>query len=391
MNLNETDMSFPNNTLESTASLTNHMFSVTYLWKILKACLVLVIFHEIASIFKSFILLLSKTESISLKSIFDSSNNKYSIFTNLHLFLNNTNKKQQKKKQKQKQKQKQQKDDAEEEEEEEEEEADDITETSKNKVSIAYSFIANAVYHLFLVVGGSIAFVMLGVNPLNIFAIFGSLGFAIALGLQGLLSDVSAGLVISMEGNFQINDIIEIDGNIGKVIEVTIFRTTILDFSNRHVHIPNASINKSIFRNYTAENYTITDFTVTISNYYLQNDGKTIDAIIQIIRTAVLQTPHVDVIEKSIQVGISNMNNLGTGFGVYVIYKSNQYPEGEINIKTNIRKALQEHNIWPIDRSYPHPEKASKNGRNEGHISYDYPSYYATSKQNPFLMKMTKK
>ena len=339
-------------------------FSIIYFWKIIKACLILIIFHEIASILKSVILQLAFTNKPSFSSVFDPKINKYSIVT----YIFTTNKHKQHK--------------------------TTTTTTTLNRASIAYTFIAHVVYYLFVVIGGAISLIVLGISPLNILAIFGSLGFALALGLQGLLSDISASLVISLEGNFQLNDIIEVDKNIGKVINVTLFRTTILDLSNRHVHIPNSNINKSIFRNYTAENYTIANFSIAISNYYL-NNGKTIDEIIKVIYEAVLSTPETDVIEKSLEVGISNMNDIGTGFSVRALYKSTQFPDGETRIKTNIRKALQENDIWPIDRKYPQQsnpllEQNEIKIQKENNVKYEFPTYYATSKDNPFVMKMTK-
>lgn len=65
----------------------------------------------------------------------------------------------------------------------------------------------------------------LGVNTGALVASIGILSFGLTLGAQDLVRDILAGLSIVMDGEFQVGDIIEINGFRGTVLEVGV-RTT---------------------------------------------------------------------------------------------------------------------------------------------------------------------
>ena len=68
----------------------------------------------------------------------------------------------------------------------------------------------------------------IGIDVTTLLASLGLLTFAISLGAKDLLTDILAGISIIFEGNFQVGDIIEINGYWGKVLEVGV-RTTKLE------------------------------------------------------------------------------------------------------------------------------------------------------------------
>ncbi|MBR2854738.1 MAG: mechanosensitive ion channel [Clostridia bacterium] len=68
----------------------------------------------------------------------------------------------------------------------------------------------------------------IGIDVTTLLASLGLLTFAISLGAKDLLTDILAGISIIFEGNFQVGDIIEINGYWGRVLEVGV-RTTKLE------------------------------------------------------------------------------------------------------------------------------------------------------------------
>jgi len=68
----------------------------------------------------------------------------------------------------------------------------------------------------------------IGIDTTTLLASLGLLTFAISLGAKDLVTDILAGISIIFEGNFQVGDIIEINGYWGRVLEIGV-RTTKLE------------------------------------------------------------------------------------------------------------------------------------------------------------------
>ena len=68
----------------------------------------------------------------------------------------------------------------------------------------------------------------MGIDMTTLLASLGLLTFAISLGAKDLVTDILAGISIIFEGNFQVGDIIEINGYWGRVLEIGV-RTTKLE------------------------------------------------------------------------------------------------------------------------------------------------------------------
>ncbi|MEG0167466.1 MAG: mechanosensitive ion channel, partial [Ruthenibacterium sp.] len=66
---------------------------------------------------------------------------------------------------------------------------------------------------------------LLGVNVTGIFASLGLLGLVVGFGAQSLIGDIITGIFIIFEGQYNIGDIIILDGFRGTVKEIGI-RTT---------------------------------------------------------------------------------------------------------------------------------------------------------------------
>lgn len=81
-----------------------------------------------------------------------------------------------------------------------------------------------------------------GVETTSFAAVIGSAGIAIGLAFQGTLSNFAAGIMLLMFRPFQVDDVITVAGQTGKVNEIELFTTTLDTFDNRRFIIPNGQV-----------------------------------------------------------------------------------------------------------------------------------------------------
>jgi small conductance mechanosensitive channel len=90
----------------------------------------------------------------------------------------------------------------------------------------------------------------LGVELLPLLAGLGVLGAGVALAMQGLLSDVAAGLSIIFSKPFRVGEYISLVGEEGQVKDISLFSTTLAHPDGSHVVIPNRKVVGEIYHNY---------------------------------------------------------------------------------------------------------------------------------------------
>ena len=80
----------------------------------------------------------------------------------------------------------------------------------------------------------------------------GVMGLIIGFAFKDIAENFIASLLLSIQKPFKIDDVIEVDGRLGVVNQVTARATTLVDFDGDHIQIPNATVYKNIIRNVTA-------------------------------------------------------------------------------------------------------------------------------------------
>jgi small conductance mechanosensitive channel len=109
-------------------------------------------------------------------------------------------------------------------------------------------FLANLVYALILAFVIIAALERLGVNTTSFAAVIAAAGLAIGFALQGSLSNFAAGVMIILLGHFKTGDLIEAAAQKGRVLDVQIFSTVLLDEQGVKVIIPNGAITAGTIR-----------------------------------------------------------------------------------------------------------------------------------------------
>ena len=103
---------------------------------------------------------------------------------------------------------------------------------------------------------------VLGIPMASVIAVLGAAGAAIALALQGTLGNLASGIMLVVLRPFRVGDFIEVGGNLGTVLEIGLFATTILTIDNRHVIVPNSTMTTSTLINYSSEELRRVDMVV---------------------------------------------------------------------------------------------------------------------------------
>ncbi len=93
-----------------------------------------------------------------------------------------------------------------------------------------------------------------GVETASLVAVLGSAGVAVALALQGSLSNVTGGLLLLLLKPFKVGDYIKEDanGNEGTVTEIGLFYTKLLTIDEKTVVLPNGPLANTSLTNNTA-------------------------------------------------------------------------------------------------------------------------------------------
>jgi len=80
----------------------------------------------------------------------------------------------------------------------------------------------------------------------------GVIGLALGFAFQDLAANFISGIMLAIRAPIKINDVVEIDGVQGTVIEILLRETLIRNFSGQDIFIPNKDFTSSKFTNYSS-------------------------------------------------------------------------------------------------------------------------------------------
>ncbi|AUC85168.1 mechanosensitive ion channel protein MscS [Polaribacter sp. ALD11] len=142
-----------------------------------------------------------------------------------------------------------------------------------------------------------------GVNVTAIFAASAALLIGVGLALQTLFQDIISGIFILVDKSVHVGDIIELEGQVGRVLDIRLRTTRAVTVDNKVLVIPNHLYLTNILFNWT-ENGTETRESVTVGVAYgsdvelvkqiLLDAAKKQDKILKISESKVLFTDFAD-------------------------------------------------------------------------------------------------
>lgn len=110
------------------------------------------------------------------------------------------------------------------------------------KVATVTSLVVSALTFTIFFVAVGLIFAELGVSLTAYLASASVVGLAIAFGSQGLVQDVVIGLTLLFSDAFDVGDMIEVSGQIGRVDNIGLRFTTLVNFHGQRVYVPNRNI-----------------------------------------------------------------------------------------------------------------------------------------------------
>jgi small conductance mechanosensitive channel len=126
------------------------------------------------------------------------------------------------------------------------------------------------------------ALARLGIQTASVLAVIGAAGLAIALALQGTLSNVASGLMLLVLRPFGVGDDVECDGVSGTVREIGLFATEFETVDGLYVMVPNTQLFGKPMKNFSRLPFRRVEVKLGIS--YAQDTGKAIAAAIAVLK-----------------------------------------------------------------------------------------------------------
>jgi small conductance mechanosensitive channel len=221
---------------------------------------------------------------------------------------------------------------------------DGITKTEQaeqvSKTNLVFLTLGNISYYAVLILAFFIVLKVLGIESTSLIALLGTTGLAIGLAIQGTLSDISSGVLLAILQTYSIGETIEVDGNIGKVVDFTILNTVIEDIdTNTIITIPNRKIQDSIIQNHTR-----TPARYVVFNIAISNAEKDIDKIRTSIIKMLLSTDGV-LVTPPPSIEVEDINQWGTTIRIKVGINSKDYGDLDDRLRTKIRATLIENKV----------------------------------------------
>lgn len=136
---------------------------------------------------------------------------------------------------------------------------------------------------------------VIGIEMTSFAALIASVGLAIGMAFQGSLGNLASGIMILIFKPFKVGDLIEVDGQLGFVKEVSVFVTFLNTFQNKSVIVPNGKITSDTITNLSVNGKIRADIPFAIR--YNADEGKAKQIVQDILNSSslVLQDPKPSV------------------------------------------------------------------------------------------------
>ena len=196
--------------------------------------------------------------------------------------------------------------------------------------------IARVVRGLVLLLFVVMALQNLGVQLLPLVAGLGVAGAGVALAMQGVLSNIVAGLSIILTKPFRVGQYIHVAGVEGQVEHISLFSTILLHADRSKVVIPNRKIVGEILHNYGH----VRQVSVQVGVAY----DTDMAAALQVIRDVVQSNPRVlkDVVPL---IGVARLAESAVQINIQPWVAVNDYGAASAEIARATLEALRTHHI----------------------------------------------
>ncbi|MEO6819066.1 MAG: mechanosensitive ion channel domain-containing protein [Ginsengibacter sp.] len=219
-----------------------------------------------------------------------------------------------------------------------------INSASRIDVSKKYA-VYNLVRYVVIVFAIIFGFQILGFNFTLLLGGAAALLVGIGLGLQSIFSDFISGIILLLESKIKINDIVEVDSLLCRVVDINLRTTTVLGRDDKYIILPNSLLTKNSVINWTYTSLA-SRFKVSVGAGYT-SDIKLVKELLEAIignQPGALKSP----------VPFVRFEDFADSYLLFSIYFWSEDVYGVENIKSEIRtKIFEKFRDNNIDISLP--------------------------------------
>ncbi len=152
----------------------------------------------------------------------------------------------------------------------------------------------------------------------------GLLGIVVGFAFRDIAENFLASMLLSIRNPFRTGELIEVDGNVGVVMNLNVRSTVLRTLDGNYVQIPNALVYKSTIKNYSSSENRRADFAVGIGYDSPTTKAQTLIANVLKRHPAVLENPEPLVLVEELGEATVNLR-------IYYWFASAVYSPAKIN------------------------------------------------------------
>lgn len=207
------------------------------------------------------------------------------------------------------------------------------------------SILSKLIYYILVIIVVISAFGILGVDLTGFIIAGGILGIILGFALQSVTSNFVSGLFLFWERPLKIGDLVEIDGKIGRVVDISIMSTKIVGLDGVLIRIPNEKVFQAIINNPSKTIARRIDFLVGIS--YNSDAEKAYN----VIKNIVLKHPFVLVYPEP-EIFVEELGDSSINIRVRLWAPTSEWYNVKRELLWKIKKALDQAGI-----EIPYPQR----------------------------------
>ena len=219
---------------------------------------------------------------------------------------------------------------------------------SASKLSVSdllKNFATGTTRKIVFLIGLVVALGTVGIDVGPFLAAAGVLGFVVGFALQDTLGNFAAGIMILLYRPYDIGDVVDAGGTVGKVTAMSLVSTTMHTPDNQKVIVPNGSIWGGTITNITAMDTRRVDLTMGIG---YEDD---IDKAAKVIEEVV--TAHELVLkDPAPQIEVANLGDSSVDFVVRPWSKTSDYWTVKFDLTKQLKQRFDKEGI-----SIPFPQR----------------------------------
>lgn len=204
-----------------------------------------------------------------------------------------------------------------------------LSRMESNKAQTLRKLIKSVARYSIYFISALTILINLGINPMPVLAGAGILGLAIGFGAQNLVRDIITGFFLIFEGQLEVGDFVEINGQIsGTVEEVGLRVTKIREFNQRLHYVANGNITQ--VTNYNRDQMRAI-VTITVP---FESDLDLVNKALEEITDSIGKKHAPYLIEPPQVMGVTNIDQTGVQYTITALSEPGQ----QWSLEREIRK-----------------------------------------------------